>query len=88
LIGRAVLAKLSGSAATEPGSECILKGKVTSTVGLTELVPVRRVGDAVEPLASKYLPLATLAHADGWIVVPAASEGLAAGTRVTVRPLP
>jgi molybdopterin molybdotransferase len=88
LIGRAVLAKLSGSAATEPGSECILKGKVTSTVGLTELVPVRRVGDAVEPLASKYLPLATLAHADGWIVVPAASEGLAAGARVTVRPLP
>jgi molybdopterin molybdotransferase len=41
---------------------------------------VRRVTDAIEPLASKYLPLAALA--DGWIVVPAASEGLPAGERV------
>jgi molybdopterin molybdotransferase len=49
---------------------------------------VRHAGDGVEPLASKYLPLATLAQADGWLVVPAASEGLPPGARVTVYPLP
>jgi molybdopterin biosynthesis enzyme len=65
-----------------------LKAKVTSTIGLTELVLVRRVADGIEPLASKYLPLAALAQADGWIVVPAASEGLAVGTRVITGPLP
>jgi molybdopterin biosynthesis enzyme len=65
-----------------------LIGKIASTVGLTELVLVRRVADGVEPLASKYLPLATLAHADGWIVIPAPSEGLAPGGQVIVRPLP
>ena len=65
-----------------------LIGKITSTVGLTELVLVRQVGDGVEPLASKYLPLATLAQADGWIVIPAASEGLPPGARITVCPLP
>ena len=40
--------------------EGLLAGKVASTVGLAELVLVRRVADGVEPLASKYLPLATL----------------------------
>jgi len=65
-----------------------LIGKVASTVGLTELVLVRRAADGVEPLASKYPPLATLAHADGWIVIPAASEGFPPGARVAVRPLP
>jgi MoeA C-terminal region (domain IV) len=51
-------------------------------------VLVRRVPDGIQPLASKYFPLAALAQADGWIVVPAASEGLPAGTRVRTRSLP
>jgi molybdopterin biosynthesis enzyme len=41
-----------------------------------------------DPLASKYLPLSSLARSDGWILVPAESEGYSAGTPVQVRPWP
>ncbi len=88
LIGRPMLARLRGGTGNESSREGLLAGKVASTVGLAELVLVRCEPDGVEPLASKYLPLATLAQADGWIVIPAESEGLPPGARVTVRPLP
>jgi molybdopterin biosynthesis enzyme len=88
LIGQAMLTRLRGGAGNLSSDKSTLIGKIASTVGLTELVLVRRVADGVEPLASKYLPLATLAHADGWIVIPAPSEGLAPGAQVIVRPLP
>jgi molybdopterin molybdotransferase len=88
LIGRAILARLRGAAEHLTSRKGALTEKVTSTVGLTELVLVRQAQDRVEPLASKYLPLATLARADGWIVIPAASEGLPPGACVTVYPLP
>ena len=88
LIGRAILARLRGATEHLSSRQSTLTGKITSTVGLTELVLLRQVEDGVEPLASKYLPLATLARADGWLVVPAASEGLPPGARVTVCPLP
>jgi len=88
LMGRAMLARLRGGIENDSSREGLLAGKVASTVGLAELVLVRRAADGVEPLASKYLPLATLAQADGWIVIPAESEGLPPGARVTVRPLP
>jgi molybdopterin biosynthesis enzyme len=88
LIGRVILTRLRGSIDPLWSRNSTLIGKITSTVGLTELVLVRQAGDGVEPLASKYLPLATLAQADGWIVIPAASEGLPTGARVTVYPLP
>ena len=65
-----------------------MTAKVTSTIGLTEVVPVRRTAEGVTPLASKYLPLVALARADGWITIPAASEGLAPGAPVTVDALP
>jgi molybdopterin biosynthesis enzyme len=88
LIGQAILARLRGGTEHLASRKSTLIGKITSTVGLTELVLVRQAGDGVEPLASKYLPLATLAQADGWIVIPAASEGLPPGARVTLCPLP
>jgi molybdopterin molybdotransferase len=88
LIGQAMLTRLRGGAENQASRKSTLIGKIASTVGLTELVLVRRVADGVEPLASKYLPLATLAQADGWIVIPAPSEGLAPGAQVIVRPLP
>jgi molybdopterin biosynthesis enzyme len=87
-MGRTMLARLRAGGDDEPVSDCILKAKVTSTVGLTELFLVQRSGDEVEPLASKYLPFAMLSRADGWFVVPATSEGLRPGTRVKVRALP
>ena len=72
-------------------SDCTLSRKVVSTVGLAEVVPMRRLADAagkVEPLASKYLPFSALARADGWILVPADSEGYSAGAQVSVSPWP
>lgn len=88
LVGRPLLARLAGAKAAEqaavPG---VLTAKVTSTIGIAELVLVRRDGDGVVPLAARTLPLAALAHACGFIVIPPASEGLAAGAAVAVEPL-
>jgi molybdopterin molybdotransferase len=88
LIGRTMVARLRGAGGRLSSRNGTLIGKIASTVGLTELVLVRQTEDGVEPLASKYLPLATLAQADGWIVIPAASEGLPPGACVTMYPLP
>ncbi len=88
VIGRRLLARLSGHAEADAAIHVALARKISSTVGMTEVVPVRRRGDAVEPLASGYLPLHTLAKADGWILVPAESEGFPAGANVVLRPLP
>ena len=51
--GRRMLARLAGGRDHEPGTTATLARKVTSTVGLAEVVAVRRSGDSVEPLASE-----------------------------------
>jgi molybdopterin molybdotransferase len=88
LIGRNLVAKLAGGSIADLPVTLPLKRKVTSTIGLTELVPVSCAGGVAEPLASGYLSLQSLARSDGWIVVPAESEGFAAGTPVAVRSWP
>jgi len=90
LIGRRVLDRLAmaNNPDREPAEAVPLARKVTSTVGLAEVVPVRRSAGLADPLASKYLPLSALARSDGWILVPAESEGYPAGTSVQVRPWP
>jgi len=90
VVGRRVLDRLAASKMkeNEPAETLTLARKVTSTVGLAELVPVRRNGDQAEPLATKYLPLSSLSRSDGWILVPADSEGYSAGSQVQVRPWP
>ncbi len=90
-IGRRMLAHLAGADIArldETPPSLPLARKVSSSVGLAEVVPVRRVGDKVEPIAHKYLPLSALTRADGWILVPAESEGYSAGAPVSVWPLP
>jgi molybdopterin biosynthesis enzyme len=93
-IGRQLLDRLAGTTsakAAEPAHSQPLARKVTSTVGLAELIPVRRSvdePDKVEPLAAKYLPFSALSRSEGWILVPAESEGYSAGTAVWVRPWP
>ena len=90
-VGRRMLAHLAGADIAkleDVPPRLPLARKVTSAVGLAEVVPVRRVGDKVEPIAHKYLPLSALTHADGWILVPAESEGYSAGASVSVWPLP
>jgi molybdopterin molybdotransferase len=90
-IGRRMLAHLAGADIAkldDTPPSLPLARKVTSSVGLAEVVPVRRASDKVEPLAYKYLPLSVLTRADGWILVPAESEGYSAGALVSVWPLP
>jgi molybdopterin biosynthesis enzyme len=88
LIGRRLVATLAGGTVDDAPAMLPLKRKVTSTIGLAEVVPVRCSDGMAEPLASGYLSLESLARSDGWIVIPAESEGFATGTAVAVRPWP
>jgi molybdopterin biosynthesis enzyme len=90
LVGRRVLERLAAATHNEyePARTVPLARKVVSTVGLSEVVPVRVTGGQAEPLASKYLPLSVVARSDGWILVSADSEGYSAGAAVQVRPWP
>ncbi len=88
LIGRRIVAKLAGGTVTDATSTMPLKRKAASAIGLVELVPVRCADGMAEPLASGYLSLESLSRSDGWTVIPAGSEGFAAGTPIAVKPWP
>jgi molybdopterin biosynthesis enzyme len=88
LIGRYLAARLADGSIEDAQAMLPLKRKVTSTIGLTELMPVACDGGMAEPLAAGYLSFASLTRSGGWMVVPAGSEGYAAGTPVAVRPWP
>jgi molybdopterin biosynthesis enzyme len=87
-VGRRLLARLAFRMIEEQPFLAELSRKVASPLGLAEVVPVRRRFSQIEPMASAYLAPQTLARADGWILVPADSEGYAEGTKVPVRPWP
>ncbi|MGA8357825.1 MAG: molybdopterin-binding protein, partial [Xanthobacteraceae bacterium] len=84
LIGRRLVAKLAGGGVADTPTVMPLKRKATSTIGMTELIPVSCADGMAEPLASGYLSFMALARSDGWVVVPADSEGFAAGAQVAV----
>jgi molybdopterin molybdotransferase len=88
LIGRHLVAKLAGAKVKEAPATFALKRKVTSTIGMTELIAVSCADGMAEPLCSGYLSLTALARSDGWIEVAADSEGFAAGAPVAVRRWP
>jgi molybdopterin molybdotransferase len=88
LIGRQLIARLAGGSIHEMPAMVPLKRKVTSAIGLAELMPVRCAGGMAEAPASSYLSFTALTCSDGWIVVPAESEGFAAETPVAVNPWP
>ena len=91
VVGRHLLATLATGKRKdgEPMDTLTLARKVASAVGIAELVPVRRTPEGqAEPLATRYLPLSSLSRSDGWILVPAESEGFPAGAGVQVRPWP
>jgi molybdopterin biosynthesis enzyme len=91
VVGRYLLAALAASKNKdgESAETLTLARKVASTVGIAELVPIRRTPDGqAEPLATRYLPLSSLTRGDGWILVPAESEGFAAGSAVSMRAWP
>jgi molybdopterin biosynthesis enzyme len=88
LVGARLLARLAASREEPHAVSARLSRKVASNLGLAELVPVRVRNGEAEPLGSGYLPLQTIAQADGWILVAADREGHPAGTPVMVRPWP
>jgi molybdopterin molybdotransferase len=88
LLGRHLVAKLAGGKIEDMPVMLPLKRKATSSIGLTELMPVSCSDGMAEPLGSGYLSFESLARSDGWIVIPADSEGFAAGTPVGVRAWP
>jgi len=88
LIGRHLVAKLAGGKVEDMPTILSLRRKVTSTIGMTEVIPVRCSGGMAEPLGSEYLSLTALTRSDGWILVPAESEGFAAGSEVAVNQWP
>jgi molybdopterin molybdotransferase len=66
-----------------------LTRKVASQVGISEFVPLERLGqNEAAPLASRTIALSALARTDGWLLVPAESEGYPAGTTVEMRLFP
>ena len=87
-IGRRLLARLAFRLIEEQPFAAELARKISSPLGLAEVVPVRRRAGKVEPVATGYLPLQALARAEAWLLVPADSEGYPAGARVVVRPWP
>jgi molybdopterin biosynthesis enzyme len=88
LLGRSVLTLLAGAQDPMPMRQAKLTHKVTSSVGLAELVPVRCDNDLATPIASGYVPLCALAQAQGWIFIKPESEGYPAYSEVMVRPWP
>jgi molybdopterin biosynthesis enzyme len=88
LIGRQLAAKLAGGSVEERSTSASLRRKVTSTIGIAELIPVSCSNGMAEPLGSGYLSLTALSRSDGWIVAPPDSEGFAAGSAVAINPWP
>ena len=88
MIGRQIVAKLAGGKIADKPVLLPLKRKATSAIGLTDVMPVRCADGMAETLGSGYLSFTALTHSDGWMVVPAESEGFAAGTPVAVNPWP
>jgi molybdopterin biosynthesis enzyme len=87
-IGRRMLARRAFRLIEEQPFAAELARKIASPLGLAEVVAVRRRLGKVEPVAQGYLSMQALAHAEGWILIPADSEGHPAGARVVVRPWP
>jgi molybdopterin biosynthesis enzyme len=90
VLGRQMLARLAArdDDDLDPVWPVPLARKITSTVGLAEVIVARRDSGRAVPLGSGYLSLQALALADGWILVPADLEGIAAGATVLMKPLP
>ncbi len=88
LVGRLLLAKLAFRLIEEQPFTAELSRKVASPLGLVEVVPVCRKLGTVEPLGASYLAPQALTRSNGWILVPADSEGFPPGTPIPVRSWP
>lgn len=90
LLARPLLRRLC-AAPDPPPRRVRLARKITSMVGLAEIVLLRRVPgepELAEPLATGSLPLAAFAQADAVLIVPHGSEGYERGRWVEVQDMP
>jgi molybdopterin biosynthesis enzyme len=81
------LERLSGAKPQAAGLEDRLTRKISSALGVTEVVLLRETLDGFEPLAVGDLSLSAMGAADHWLAIPPESEGHAAGELVEARPL-
>jgi molybdopterin molybdotransferase len=88
VLGRHLLMRLAGRNAPDAGTPVRLARKIASTVGIAEVVLVRRCENGVEPIASGYFPLHALAEADGFVLVAPEREGFPPGATVAMHALP
>jgi molybdopterin molybdotransferase len=86
LIGIPIVRLVGGC--TEPPPEqtvrALLARDLPSAAGRLDVVQVRLAGDQAEPLFGSSSLLSVLTAADGYVVVPEAATGLAAGSEVDV----
>jgi len=83
-LGRPLLARLTGFIEPPRMRALSLTQKIVSTIGLCDVVPVAVAADGAMPLATRFWPLSALTRADGFVLVPAESEGFPPGATVTV----
>jgi molybdopterin biosynthesis enzyme len=76
-----VLDRLSGRL-PRPGSTLPLRRKIASSVGIAEIALLEQQAGAWLPLAIGEWSMELVARAEAWLLVPAGSEGFAAGTLV------
>lgn len=87
-LGRSLLARLTGRveslAELSRPRTLPLTQKIVSTIGLCDVVPVAVTAEGAVPLATRFWPLPALTRAEGFVLVPAESEGFPPGAMVTV----
>jgi molybdopterin molybdotransferase len=88
VLGRRMFARLAGGAMDDATTPLKLTRKITSTIGIADVILLKSHGGEAEPLASGYWPMQALAQANSYYVVPPESEGFPAGSTVNASPLP
>jgi molybdopterin molybdotransferase len=80
-LGLVALDRLSGRSPRLPLMLPLLR-KISSSVGITEVVLLQRIEAGWMPASIGEMSLEAIARADAWLAVPGASEGFAAATPV------
>jgi molybdopterin molybdotransferase len=86
LVGLPLIRRIGGWTTTpaEPVTSAQLSRPVASAAGRLDVVQVRLTGDQADPLVGASALLSLLTLADGYVVVPEAATGIAAGASVQV----
>ena len=81
---RDLIASMTGEAVIRRTLSCILSQAVPSNHGREELIPVRILNGSAFPVISKSALISVLSGTDGFLTIPAGTEGLSAGQTVTI----